>query len=78
MKSLKSLLALSFLFLTASLTLVSSYGLEPKDFVEDVEKTLVVGHDGAANFRTIQKAIDSIPSGNNDWIKIILNPGIYQ
>ncbi|CAL9238562.1 unnamed protein product [Arabidopsis halleri] len=78
MKSLKSLLAFSFLFLTASSTLVSSYGLEPKDFVEDVEKTLVVGHDGAANFKSIQKAIDSIPSGNNDWIKIILNPGIYH
>ncbi|KAL1208667.1 putative pectinesterase 10 [Cardamine amara subsp. amara] len=78
MKSLKSILALSFLFLTATSSLVCSDGLELKDFKEDVVKTVVVSPNGAANFKTIQEAIDYIPSGNQDWIKIILSPGIYN
>lgn len=79
MKSLISILALTFLLLTTSSSHVSSYGLEPKEFDVDVETTLVVGHDDdAANFTTIQEAIDSIPSGNKNWIRINLNPGIYE
>ncbi|EOA34213.1 hypothetical protein CARUB_v10021724mg [Capsella rubella] len=53
--------------------------LEPRGFDKDVETTIVVGNDGEADFKTIQKAIDSIPSGNNmSWIKIEINPGIYN
>ncbi|KAL1194199.1 putative pectinesterase 10 [Cardamine amara subsp. amara] len=78
MKSLKSILALSFLFLTATSSLVCSDGLERKDLNEDVVKTVVVSPNGAANFKTIQEAIDYIPSGNSNWIKIILSPGIYN
>ncbi|KAL1221164.1 putative pectinesterase 29 [Cardamine amara subsp. amara] len=78
MKSLKSILTLSFLFLTAISSFVCSDGLELKDFKEDVVKTVVVSPNGAANFKTIQDAIDYIPSGNKNWIKIILSPGIYN
>ncbi|WZZ13621.1 hypothetical protein YC2023_106710 [Brassica napus] len=59
---------------------VSPHGLEhnqPKDFNIDIVKTVVVGQSGATDFKTIQEAIDSVPSGNNNWIKIQLQNGIY-
>ncbi|CAH8377514.1 unnamed protein product [Eruca vesicaria subsp. sativa] len=62
----------------ASSSRVSPHGLEhkpPKDFNIDIVKTVVVGQSG--DFKTIQSAIDSIPSGNNNWIKIQLQNGIY-
>ncbi|KAH0909870.1 hypothetical protein HID58_033191 [Brassica napus] len=80
MKFLICLLALSFLNLTASSSRVSPHGLEhnqPKDFNIDIVKTVVVGQSGATDFKTIQAAIDSVPSGNNNWIKIQLQNGIY-
>ncbi|KAG2302738.1 hypothetical protein Bca52824_031389 [Brassica carinata] len=80
MKFLICLLALSFLNLTASSSRVSAHGLEhkqTKDFNIDIVKTVVVGQSGATDFKTVQAAIDSIPSGNNNWIKIQLQNGIY-
>ncbi|KAL0793698.1 hypothetical protein Bca101_065075 [Brassica carinata] len=50
---------------------------QPKDFNIDIVKTVVVGQSGATDFKTIQAAIDSVPSGNNNWIKIQLQNGIY-
>ncbi|KAL0889014.1 hypothetical protein Bca101_012997 [Brassica carinata] len=79
MKYLKNVLALSFLYLsTATSSFFSSNGFELKDFNEDIVKTVVVGHNGVSNFRTIQAAIDSIPSVNNNWIKIYLKHGTYN
>jgi len=78
MKSLKNILALSFLYLMATTSLVSSDGLEPKDFYKDIAKTLVVSHKGKGDFKTIQAAMDSIPSGNKNWVKIYLRHGIYK
>ncbi|CAH2041557.1 unnamed protein product [Thlaspi arvense] len=79
MKSLIiTLLALLFLYLTVS---VSSRDLEHKihkDLSVDIVKTVVVGQNGEADFKTIQAAIDSIPSGNKNWIKINLRNGIYN
>ncbi|KAF8098314.1 hypothetical protein N665_0269s0038 [Sinapis alba] len=80
MEFLICLLALSLLYLTASSSRVSPHGLEhsqPKDFNIDIVKTVLVGQSGATDFKTIQAAIDSIPSGNNKWIKIQLQAGIY-
>lgn len=59
---------------------VSPHGLEhkqPKDFNIDIIKTVVVGQSGETDFKTVQAAIDSIPSGNNNWIKIQLKNGVY-
>ncbi|CAN6971517.1 unnamed protein product [Brassica rapa subsp. trilocularis] len=80
MKFLICLLALSFWNLTASSSRISPHGLEhkqPKNFNIDIGKTVVVGQSGATHFKTIQAAIDSVPSGNNKWIKIQLQNGIY-
>ena len=38
---------------------------------------ITVDKNGFGNFKTIQAAIDSIPPGNNNWIKIQINTGIY-
>lgn len=78
MESLPSILALSFLYLTAMSSTVTSYGLEPKNFYKDIAKTVVVSHNGKGDFRTIQAAIDSVPSGNNNWIRIYLKHGTYK
>ncbi|KAJ4877313.1 putative pectinesterase 52 [Raphanus sativus] len=48
---------------------VSPHGLEhkqPKDFNIDIIKTVVVGQSGETDFKTVQAAIDSIPSGQAD------------
>ncbi|CAN8241335.1 unnamed protein product [Cochlearia groenlandica] len=78
MKFLIRILPLSILHLMSMSSLAFSHGLEVKFFKEDIVKTVVVGHNGAANFRTIQAAVDSIPSGNNNWIKIHLKHGTYN
>ncbi|XP_010480257.1 PREDICTED: putative pectinesterase 10 [Camelina sativa] len=78
MKSLESILALSFLYFTVSSLLVSSYGLDPKFFNKEIIKTVVVSHNGKGHFRTIQEAVDSVPSGNKQWIRIYLRHGTYN
>ncbi|OVA13603.1 Pectinesterase [Macleaya cordata] len=43
-----------------------------------VFKTITVDQLGHGNFSTIQSAIDSIPSNNNQWIRIHIGRGIYR
>lgn len=42
------------------------------------KKTIVVDVNGSENFRSIQEAIDSIPSGNQEWVVIHVKKGIYR
>ncbi|CAI0437917.1 unnamed protein product [Linum tenue] len=35
------------------------------------------GHGPAANFTTVQRAIDSIPVGNSQWVRIQISPGKF-
>ncbi|PKI32033.1 hypothetical protein CRG98_047596 [Punica granatum] len=37
-----------------------------------------VDQNGGGDFKTVQDAIDSVPSNNNQWIKISINPGTYM
>ncbi|XP_021283298.1 putative pectinesterase 52 [Herrania umbratica] len=39
--------------------------------------TIVVDKSGNGNFNSIQSAINSIPSNNDQWIKVRINPGVY-
>ncbi|XP_039021962.1 probable pectinesterase 66 [Hibiscus syriacus] len=39
--------------------------------------TIVVDKSGGGNFTSVQSAIDSIPSNNDRWIKVHINPGVY-
>lgn len=44
-----------------------------------IRSTITVGKSGPAGvFQTIQAAIDSIPSNNDQWIKVHISPGIYE
>lgn len=42
-----------------------------------VGRTIIVDKSGGGDFTRIQSAINSIPSGNTQWIRIILRPDIY-
>nr|POF24480.1 putative pectinesterase 29 [Quercus suber] len=41
-------------------------------------KSILVDQSGKGHFKTVQEAIDSIPSNNNKWTIIDLNPGTYK
>ncbi|XP_047332020.1 probable pectinesterase 66 [Impatiens glandulifera] len=40
--------------------------------------TIIVDQSGKGQFKTIQDAINSVPSGNNKWFRIDIYPGIYN
>ncbi|GMP39948.1 hypothetical protein CsSME_00010594 [Camellia sinensis var. sinensis] len=40
--------------------------------------TITVDQTGKGNFVTIQKAVDSVPSNNDQWLRIHVHPGIYM
>ncbi|KAI4299765.1 hypothetical protein L6164_033192 [Bauhinia variegata] len=39
-------------------------------------KTITVSQSGTANFKTVQSAVESVPSDNSQWIHIKISPGI--
>ncbi|XP_027357330.1 probable pectinesterase 29 [Abrus precatorius] len=41
-------------------------------------KTITVSQTRKTEFKTIQSAIDSVPSGNSQWIHIRITPGVYK
>ncbi len=41
-------------------------------------KKLTVSHDGTGNFTTVQAALNSIPTGNKEWITILVKKGVYK
>ncbi|KAK9704977.1 hypothetical protein RND81_07G024600, partial [Saponaria officinalis] len=43
-----------------------------------VAYTITVSKNGGANFTTITAAVNSIPTTNDQWIKISVSPGTYQ
>ncbi|KAL9242512.1 hypothetical protein vseg_016504 [Gypsophila vaccaria] len=40
--------------------------------------TITVSKSGSGNFNTITDALNSVPSTNNQWIRIFVRPGIYE
>ncbi|KAL5996470.1 hypothetical protein ACLOJK_026550 [Asimina triloba] len=42
-----------------------------------VARSIFVKHDGSGDFTSIQRAIDSVPSRNNQWIRIHVSRGSY-
>ncbi|KAK6915679.1 Pectinesterase, catalytic [Dillenia turbinata] len=43
-----------------------------------IQHTITVDQSGKGNFTKVQKAIDSIPSRNKQWVRVKLAPGIYN
>ena len=44
----------------------------------NVAETITVDQSGKGNFKSVQNAIDSIPSDNNKWIRILISPGTFR
>lgn len=42
-----------------------------------VSRTITVDRQGRGDFPTVQSAVDSVPDGNRDWIKIHVHAGSY-
>jgi len=45
---------------------------------KSVAQTIVVDQQGKAAFTTVQAAIDSVKSNNDQWVKIHIKPGLYM
>ncbi|KAF2924248.1 probable pectinesterase 66 [Oryza sativa Japonica Group] len=43
-----------------------------------VSRTITVDHQGGGDFTLVQSAVNSVPDGNRDWIKIHVNAGSYE
>jgi pectinesterase len=41
-------------------------------------RIIVVSKDGHGNSRTVQGAINMVPDGNSERVKIIIYPGVYR
>ncbi|XP_020099443.1 pectinesterase QRT1 [Ananas comosus] len=41
-------------------------------------RVIVVSRDGSGDSRTVQEAVDMVPDGNNERVKILVSPGVYR
>ncbi|KAK6911663.1 Pectinesterase, catalytic [Dillenia turbinata] len=62
-----------FLFLLIAMHL--SFGASK---AAKIQYTILVDKSGKGHFTKVQQAIDSIPSGNKQWVRVKLTPGIYD
>ncbi|XP_038989082.1 probable pectinesterase 66 [Phoenix dactylifera] len=65
------------LFLFTSLTQIFLY-YDSVDGYAVISKNITVDAFGHGDFTTIQRAIDSVPDGNKQWIRIHVVQGIYR
>jgi len=45
---------------------------------KNIAQTIIVGKVGKAAFRTVQEAINSVKSNNDQWVKIHIKAGLYM
>lgn len=48
------------------------------DAAGTVVKSIFVNRNGGADFKSIQEAIDSVPLGNDQWIRVHVAAGVYK
>lgn len=69
----------SDLLISAILVLLFFLGKLGSCYDADVSCTITVNKNGRhADFTTVQQAIDSVPSYNSLWTRILLNHGVYS
>lgn len=44
----------------------------------DASRVILVSKDGTGDSTTVQGAVDMIPDGNKERVKILINPGVYR
>jgi pectin methylesterase-like acyl-CoA thioesterase len=67
-------LCFTFLLLSVYVSLYSGLAVGTVEVV----KTITVDKSGNGNFKTIQEAINSVPNGNLQWIRVQVHQGIYM
>ncbi|XP_047326704.1 probable pectinesterase 55 [Impatiens glandulifera] len=67
----------SFFSLLISIVVSSTIFLCPSHSYE-FSSTVTVDKSGKGQFKTIQEAINSVPTGNTKWVHIVVNPGVYN
>ncbi|KAI4303131.1 hypothetical protein MLD38_038800 [Melastoma candidum] len=76
----------AFLFVSISITSVEVRGLTPNAVIDSplltekigTNRTIKVDINGNGDFKSVQAAIDSVPSRNSEWIIIHVRKGIYR
>lgn len=67
----------SILFICRHASTAGTY--ETKYSVQgEITRTITVDLSGHGDFKSIQQAIDSVPSNNQNWIRIHVKPGTYM
>lgn len=66
------------LFLTALSCFLVSFQAEPVDMDMSSALLIVVDQSGKGDYKTIQEAIDVVPSGNTKLVFISVKPGVYR
>ncbi|XVE73465.1 hypothetical protein DITRI_Ditri11bG0119700 [Diplodiscus trichospermus] len=67
-----------FTFMFAVLLLYFSISEALECELNNVAYTIKVDLSGKGDFKSVQKAIDSVPSNNNKWIRILIYPGNFM
>ena len=67
---------ISSLFSISLLSFLLSFGCT--DGAGKIWKTIVVDQSGHGDFTTVQSAVNSVPDGNRDWVRIHIKRGTYR
>jgi pectin methylesterase-like acyl-CoA thioesterase len=65
-------------FIGVVVVFVSMATLVACDVAGTVVTSVYVNRNGGADFKSIQEAVDSVPFGNDKWIRVHVAGGIYK
>ncbi|XP_057719216.1 putative pectinesterase 10 [Arachis stenosperma] len=77
-KKRKKMQVPKFFFFKVSMLIIGLTSVCKCEDCRKPPKTITVSQSGNANFKTVQSAIDSVPSGNSQWVHIQISPGVYR
>jgi pectinesterase len=67
--------------LAVALAVLASMAAVPRgrcDAAATVVRTIFVNRNGSADFESVQHAVDSVPFGNDQWIRVHVAAGVYK
>ncbi|CAO2173902.1 unnamed protein product [Urochloa humidicola] len=69
--------------LAVALAVLASMAAVPRGFrdaaaAETVVRSIFVNRNGGADFKSVQDAVDSVPFGNDQWIRVHVAAGVYN
>jgi pectinesterase len=71
------------LVVAAALALLASMAAVPRGRCDaaaaaTVVRSIFVNRNGGADFKSVQHAVDSVPFGNDQWIRVHVAAGVYK